>query len=198
VYTQTLSEPSLGWVTRRLEIWRNEPRVRFELKLFRLSSDLPEAIFASFPLPVGDTAPKTSNAGVPFFPYTDQIPGSCRDYFAVDGWVHYAGPQGDWLWVSRDAPLITFGETNVLARRMDAPGHTNRVLAMLFNNFWYTNFVANSSGEMDYQFDLIWKPDFPSSLGEGDVADTLSSDPVLLINPQEQTDKLYLKWLFQP
>jgi hypothetical protein len=26
----------------------------------------------------------------------------------------------------------------------------------------------------------------------------LSSDPVLLINPNEQTDKLYLKWLFQP
>jgi hypothetical protein len=198
VYTQTLSEPSLGWVTRRLEIWRDEPRVRFELKLFRLSSELPEAIFASFPLPVGEAAPKTSNAGVPFFPYSDQIPGSCRDYFAVDGWVHYASPQGDWLWVSRDAPLITFGETNVLARRMDAPGHTNRVLAMLFNNFWYTNFVANSSGEMDYQFDLIWKPEFPSSLGEGDVAATLSSDPVLLINPQEQTDKLYLKWLFQP
>jgi len=100
--------------------------------------------------------------------------------------------------VSRDAPLITFGETNVLARRMDAPSHTNRVLAMLFNNFWYTNFVANSVGEMDYQFDLVWRKEMPSSLAEGNLAATLSSDPVLLINPQGQTDKLYLKWLFQP
>jgi hypothetical protein len=198
VYTQTLSEASLGWVTRQLEIWRDEPRVRFELKFLRLSSELPEAIFASFPLPVEGAAPKTSNAGVSFLPYTDQIPGSCRDYFAVDGWVHYASSRGDWFWVSRDAPLITFGETNVLAKRIDAPEHTNRVLAMLFNNFWYTNFVANSNGEMDYQFDLVWKPKFPSSLRETDLASTLSSDPVLLINPNEQTDKLYLKWLFQP
>ncbi len=198
VYTQSLSEPSLGWVTRRLEIWRDEPRVRVELKLFRLSSDLPEAIFASFPLPVADAAPKTSNAGMPFFPYTDQIPGSCRDYFAIDGWVHYASPEGHWVWVSRDAPLITFGETNVLARRTDAPSHTNRILAMLFNNFWYTNFVADSMGEMDYQFDLVWRKDFPSTFTEGNLAATLSSDPVLLINPKGRTDKLYLKWLFQP
>jgi hypothetical protein len=198
VFTQKLSELSLGWATRRLEIWRDEPRVRFELRILRASSELPEAIFASFPLPVGEAAPKTSNAGVPFLPYTDQIPGTCRDYFAVDGWVHYASRQGHWLWVSRDAPLITFGETNVLARRADAPAHTNRVLAMLFNNFWYTNFVANSIGEMDYQFDLVWKKEFPSSLGEGDLAAALSSDPVLLINPRGSPDKLYGKWLFQP
>ncbi|MHB8502476.1 MAG: hypothetical protein ACYDHE_16215 [Candidatus Acidiferrales bacterium] len=198
VYTQKLSAPSLGWVTRRLEIWRNEPRVRFELKFFRLSSELPEAIFVSFSFPVGEAAPKTSDGGIPFVPYTDQIPGTCRDYFAVDGWVHYATPQGHWLWVSRDAPLITFGETNVLARRADAPAHTNRILATLFNNFWYTNFVANSAGEMDYQFDLVWRQDFPSSLREGNLAASLSSDPVLLINAHEQTDKLYLKWLFQP
>jgi hypothetical protein len=51
---------------------------------------------------------------------------------------------------------------------------------------------------MDYQFDLVWKPKFPSSLRETDLASTLSSDPVLLINPSSQTDKLYLKWLFQP
>ena len=198
VYTQTLSESSFGWITRRLEIWRDEPRARIEFKFSRLSSDLPEAVFASFPLPVGAAAPKTSNAGVPFVPYTDQIPGSCRDYFATDGWVHYTNSQGHWFWVSRDAPLVTFGETNVLARRTDAPSHTNRVLAMLFNNFWYTNFVANSTGEMDFQFDLVWRPDLPASLSEGDLAVTLSSDPVLLINPSGPTDKLYLKWLFQP
>ncbi|MGB6199304.1 MAG: hypothetical protein WBF35_07140 [Candidatus Acidiferrales bacterium] len=198
VFTQTLSEPSLAWITRRLEIWRDEPRARIEIQFSRLSSDLPEAIFASFPLPVGEAAPKTSNAGVPFLPYIDQIPGSCRDYFATDGWVHYASPQGHWLWASRDAPLITFGETNVLARRTDAPARTNRVLAMLFNNFWYTNFVANSTGEMDYRFDLVWRKDFPLALSESDLAESLSSDPVLLINPDRQTDKLYLKWLFQP
>ena len=198
IYTQALSEPSLGWVTRRLEIWRDEPRVRFEIKLYRQSSELPQVIFASFPLPTGEAAPRTSNAGVPFIPFDDQLPGSCRDYFAVDGWVHYANPQGHWLWVSRDAPLITFGETNVLARRTDRPEHANRIFATLFNNFWYTNFVANSTGVMDYQFDLVWKKDFPASINEADLSSTLSSNPLLLMNPHGHTDPLYLKWLFWP
>jgi hypothetical protein len=198
IYTQTLSEPSMGWITRRIEIWRDEPRIRFNLKLYRLSSELPEAIFASFPIPVGNAAPKTSNAGVPFIPYEDQIPGSCRDYFAIDGWVHYATPQGHWFWVSRDAPLVTFGKTNVLERRTDPPDHTNRIFATLFNNFWYTNFVANSMGVMDYQFDLFWKKDIPTSFDESGLAATLSSDPVLLINPRTRTAPLYLQWLFQP
>ena len=39
------------------------------------------------------------------------------DYFAIDGWVHYATPSGDWLWVTHDAPLITFGQPEVWARR---------------------------------------------------------------------------------
>jgi len=84
----------------------------------------------------------------------------------------------------------------VLARRTDRPEHANRVFATLFNNFWYTNFVADSAGLMDYQFDLVWRKDFPPSINEADLASTLSSNHLLLMNPHRHTDQLYLKWLF--
>ena len=109
-------------------------------------------------MPCEGTLPRLSNGGVAFVPYRDQLPGTCRDYFAIDGWADYSTPHGHWLWVSRDAPLVTFGEHNVLAHRTAGiPDNTHRMLAMLFNNIWYTNFVADSHGVMEFQFDLVWR-----------------------------------------
>ena len=33
------------------------------------------------------------------------------------------------------------------------------MLAMVFDNFWFTNFVADSHGVMEFQFDLAWRRD---------------------------------------
>ncbi len=104
------------------------------------------------------------------------MPGSCRDYFAIDGWAHYRTPDGDWLWVSRDAPLVTFDRPGVWERRTTpAPG--GRILANVFNNFWYTNFVGDEHGAMEFQFDLLWK----NSLADPDtLARTIISEPVVV------------------
>jgi hypothetical protein len=197
VYTQSLKHPSLGWAVRRLEIWKSEPRIRLEFKLYRRSSELPEAFFISFPLTVGNTAPVVSNAGVPYKPYQEQIPGSCKDYFATDGWVEYETANGRWIWATKDAPLVTFGQGSLLEKATEAPAQTNVVQAMVFNNLWYTNFVANAMGEMDFSFDLEWQPR-DREVRASDLADTLVSTPVLLLNPNAPADPLYKKYIFQP
>jgi hypothetical protein len=198
LYTQSLAHPRLGWAVRQIEIWKSQPRARFGLKIYRLSSEMPEAYFVSFPLPVEGSRPVVSNGGMPYEPYQEQIPGSCKDYFAVDGWVQYETPSGNWIWATRDAPLVTFGEPNLLAKITDEPKNTNRILAMIFNNLWHTNFVANAMGEMDFQFDVQWKSEISKNSNVQDIGDTLVSDPVLLINPSLQTDPLYRKYLDTP
>jgi hypothetical protein len=114
----------------------------------------------------------------------------------MDGWADYATPDGHWFWVSRDAPLVTLGSSSTLAMRQTPPKDPHRLLAMLFNNFWYTNFVADEHGIMEFQFDLVWEP------GAGgrpaDLAAALASEPVTLINPQAPEDPRMLKDLFQP
>ncbi len=158
VFTQWLSHPRLAWANRRLEIWKHEPRARLTIRLNRLSSEDPEAFFIGCTLPCAGVMPQTSCGGQPFAPFADQLPGTCRDYFGIDGWVEYRKPEGRWLWVSRDAPLVTFGGPQVLAKRREPPRDMHRVLAMVFNNFWYTNFVGDSHGVMEFQFDLRWSP----------------------------------------
>ena len=198
IYTQSLKHPSLGWAVRRLEIWKSEPRIKLDFKLYRKSSELPEVFFISFPLPVGNSAPAVSNGGISYKPYQEQIPGSCKDYFAIDGWVDYETANGYWIWATKDAPLITFGQGNIIAKMVEAPAHTNIVNAMIFNNLWHTNFVDNEMGEMDFSFDLKWQPETGEKIYVPDIANTLMSDPVLLLNPDKPADPLYQKYIFKP
>jgi len=142
--------------------------------------------------------PIVSNGGLPFVPYRDQLPGTCRDYFAIDGWTHYKSPQGNWLWVSRDAPLVTFGDHQALARRKDAPRETNRVLSMIFDNRWFTNFVCDSHGVMEFQFDLCWKPAGSETFSAAEVAETLVAEPQVIITPSWQDDPLTARHIYRP
>lgn len=195
-YSQAIQHPRMQWGTRTLEIWKRQPRARFTLRLNRLSSAAPEILYVNFPLPTGAALPRVSSGGLPFTPFSDQLPGTCRDYFAIDGWADYDTADGNWLWVSRDAPLITFGTAPTLARRNAPPDDVHLLRAMVFNNFWYTNFVADEHGIMEFQFDLLWQPKTASPVA--DLAETLVTEPLVLINPDRAEDPRVLKHLFGP
>ena len=99
--------------------------------------------------------------------------------------------------MSRDAPLLALGEHNTLAKRTDAPPNAHRMLAMVFNNLWYTNFVADSHGVMEFQFDLAWKKDLPGEAA-GQLAESLLAEPPVVINPKEKENRLFLDRLYRP
>jgi hypothetical protein len=168
------------------------------MRFNRIASEAPEAFFVAFPLPCEGYLPRTSGGVLPFFPFQDQLPGTCRDYFAIDGWVHYQTPLGNWLWVSRDAPLVAFGAPQLLARRQDTPRDAHRVEAMIFNNFWYTNFVADSHGVMEFRFDLIWRNRFGRPDEAAALAETLLSEPQVFIQPGLMEDPIVTQRLYRP
>lgn len=195
VYTQPIEHPRLAGAQRRLELWRRQPRAQVTMRFDRTSSTAPEVFYMAFALPVQGVLPVFSNGGVPFVPYREQLEGSCRDYYAIDGWAHYAASAGHWLWVTRDAPLVAVGGPHTVARRTTPPADTHRLLAMVFDNFWHTNFVANSHGGMEFQFELAWRNTMPAP---DELAETLVSEPVILINPSARESPELMKNLFRP
>lgn len=197
-YTQTLEHPRLKWATRRLEIWKREPRARLTFKLNRISSFEPELLCVVNPLPCDGTLPRVSSGGMGFTPFTDQFPGTCRDYFAIDGWAHYATADGHWLWATRDAPLITFDGPHPKSHLAAPPTHTGRVLAIVYDNFWYTNFQGDSPGTMEFQFDLVWKNQLNGDAEASAIAGALVSEPVMVINPAMPEHPLFLEDLYRP
>ncbi len=196
LFTQPLEHPRLAWATRVLEIWKREPRARFTIRINRIPSGAPEIFYVAFPFPTGDALPKYSSGGQTFMPFDDQLPGTCRDYFAIDGWAEYATPDGRWLWVSRDAPLAALGRSPTLAFLKTPPAERNLLQAMVFNNFWYTNFCGDSHGIMEFQFDLLWReanaPEAPA------LPDALVSEPLVLINPSVDEQPGMLRDLYAP
>jgi alpha-mannosidase len=194
VYTQALWHPRLRKAERRLEVWKGHPRARLHLRFERFPSTEPEILYADFRLPAEDL-PTLSNGGVSFVPFREQLGQSCRDYFSTDGWALFRGANGAWLWASRDAPLVTVGGPNALARVQAAPSKPGRILAMLFNNTWDTNFAAEETGTLQFQFDIAWRQqiDDPAALAEA-----LVTDPLVLLVPSAAPDPLVQKHLLRP
>jgi hypothetical protein len=135
-----------------------------------------------------------SNGGVPYTPYRDQLRGTCKDYFAIDGWADYATPAGHWLWVTRDAPLVAVGAPHVVERHQEEPADHRRILAMIFDNSWHTNFVADSHGQMEFQFDLVWRPslDRPAA-----VAEALACETIVVANPATHEEPAVTERIFR-
>jgi hypothetical protein len=197
-YSQALEHPRLAWATRRLELWKREPRARLTFRLNRISSFDPEIFYIASALPCDGTLPRMSCGGQPFTPFTDQLAGTCRDYFAIDGWAHYTASDGHWLWVSRDAPLVTIDGPHPLARLSSPPPRTGRLLSMVYNNFWYTNFVGDSPGVMEFQFDLTWRKDVAGDSEAEVLAESLATEPVMVINPALPEDPRLIERLYRP
>lgn len=197
-YVQRLQHPRLQWATRTLEIRKREPRARLTFRLNRVSSFDPELLCVVSSLPCDGTLPRFSSGGLGFTPFSDQLPGACRDYFAIDGWAHYATSDGHWLWVTRDAPLVTLDGPHPKSRLTSPPDRTGRVLAIVFDNFWYTNFQGDSPGVMEFQFDLAWRERLEGDLEAEALADTLVTDPVMVLNPALPEHPVYSQRLFDP
>ena len=194
-FTQEIRHPRLGASTRALELWKREPRARLTVTLDRLSSLAPEVLFLSFGLPGGLPLPVFSSGGVPYTPYRDQLRGSCRDYFAIDGWADYGTSDGHWLWVTRDAPLVALGAPHVVELSQQEPAAPNRILAMIFDNCWHTNFVADSHGTMEFQFDLVHR----ASLNRPqDLAEALAGDPIAVFNPAVHEEPPIVERIYRP
>jgi hypothetical protein len=195
VYRQPFEHPRLANATRALELWKGEPRARLTVRFDRTSSPHPEVFYINFAFPTAGTLPKFSNGGVPFVPYRDQLEGSCRDYFAVDGWALYETPDGHWLWATRDAPLVTVGGPHTVERHTGAPPDAHRLMAMIFDNCWHTNFVADSHGTMEFRFELAWRSRIPEPAG---LAEALVPDPVVVINRAAQQTPELFENLYRP
>lgn len=156
IIKQEFRHQAIEWGIRRIEIWKDQPRARVNVKINRKSSMDPEIFYIDFPLPCKGVIPTVSNGGYCFTPGKGQLPGSYMDYLAIDGWAHYKSADGQWLWNSEDSPLISFEKPQVGLRNKTLPEGTHRILSIVFDNTWDTNFVADTHGVFEYNYDLIW------------------------------------------
>ena len=197
IYTQSMKHPRLKWLTRQLEVYDGTNRATLTVRFHRISSELPEWFYIGCSFPSGDTLPTTSAGGMAFTPFTDQLPNTCMDYFAIDSWVNYRNEDTSWTWISRDVPLTSFGGPQTLKYLKAAPENVNKVYAMVFDNTWMTNFVCDQHGVFEFKFELVQGlPSDPKELAE--YAETYLSTPQLVIHPNLPEDPIFMERLHKP
>jgi hypothetical protein len=182
-YIQKIKHPRLASAERILEIWKNEPRVKYNITFDRISSFLDEIFYVHFPMPQTGTSPVTSNGGHNFIPYADQIPGTSMDYFSIDGWIDYPSESGHWIWSTKEAAMVAFDGHQFCSKLKQAPDNMNNLYAMVYNNVWEVNFTADCPGKMNFEFDLAWKKEIQNEEIPA-LVKTYFLPPLVIRNPE--------------
>ena len=125
--------------------------------------------------------PEASLTGQPFRPFADALPGTCRDFFAIDGYLRY-GEGAHWSWFARDSALVCVGPPRPCARSEAPPDDPREFWAQVLDNTWDTNFDPAPHGRMLFRFDVATDaPAAPLAFFEH-----LAAEPVVLVRAREQ------------
>lgn len=159
VYEQFLTHPRLRFFRRTLEIFKDMPRAQLTVTLYRTPDPRScEVFYLRFPLAVRGWDVAVTNGGIPFIPGVGGIPGACMDYFAIDGEVIYTKADSRVTLDCLDSAMVSFGGINDCLAMSGLSGDMSNVFAAIYNNVWFTNFVGDQSGVMEFRFDLCASP----------------------------------------
>lgn len=174
-FEQPVYHDACLFATRVLVVDLINGKVDLEFRMNRRSDFAPEVLFLRIDAPSENAFPYISNAGAAFRPELDQLSGSCMDFYAIDGWVHYPNR---WLLNSVDSALVTFGTTSVVSRKTATEGPANHIYVRLFDNLWDTNFSANACGMMRFRFNAV--ADIAKEQSSV-VAEAISAEPIVVV-----------------
>ena len=141
-----------------LKLYEAMPRIDFTLKLGKtISSDI-ESVFLPLTLNYPDRRLIVRKGGAEaFMPGTEQLPGTCIEYWMTDDGVAFLHENGAALISTYDVPLVYMGEMRHHPIRLceNKPEDNRRpVYSWVMNNTWETNFKMDLSGFCEFQYSL--------------------------------------------
>lgn len=153
---------SLTWRSRlpfvraletEVRLWRGLRRLDVTVRLDKQPCEAYDALYVAFPFAMDPPlrAFVHSCDGV-FEAEAEQLPGSCRDYYAVE---HFAALQAEDWWAQvtpLEAPLVQIGEITFGHWADHLRVSRGAIYSWLTNNFWYTNFPGYQLGHLSFHF----------------------------------------------
>lgn len=139
-------------------LWQDSRRLDVEWALDKLEVQEAESVFIAFPFAVNPTRFLGDFNGVPCEPDTEQIPGSVKAWYPVQGWVGVDGTDHSVVVVPLDAPLVHLGsvQTGRIVEHIDATSPV--VMSWAVNNHWFVNFKAAQDGRLRFRYSLTSMP----------------------------------------
>jgi alpha-mannosidase len=113
-----------------------------------------EAVYFAFPLAADKPKWEYQIQNGWVRPNEDQLPGACREWFAVQNLVHLQDGDFSVAWSSRDAPLVNFTDINRGKWLTQLEITTGHFFSYVMNNYWYVNYKATQGGEFIFRYSI--------------------------------------------
>ena len=141
-----------------IKLYEAIPKIDFRLELGKTISADVESVFMPLSLSLEKKQALYIRKGAEAFrPGTDQIPGTCMEYYMSDSGIAYIGSHGSILVASPDVPLLYIGEMRhhpiKLCDNLEE-NNSRPVYSWVMNNLWETNFKMDLSGFGEYCYSL--------------------------------------------
>ncbi len=142
----------------------------------------PEAVYIMFPFMFENPQFHLDLNGVPLEPEAEQLPGSCRDWYAVHRWAEVSDGTVSVVMVPVDAPLVQLGgiQTGRWASRLTARDAV--LVSWPMHNHWDTNFKASQGGEVLLRYRLTSMASYDPAAASRFAAETLTP-PIIVRVP---------------
>jgi hypothetical protein len=128
-----------------------------------------EAVHIAFPFDVTGGQLRYDVAYGIVRPESDQLLGSCKNFFSVQSWVDISNGEHGVTWTSPDAPLIEIGAITAEQPWATTTRSSPVIYSYLMNNYWHTNYKAEQEGPATFRFSILphagFRPETASRFG---------------------------------
>ena len=140
-----------------LKAYKNSPDIEARVCLHKQSVWDPENVYVALPFAAAsENETFIDKTGCIVRPGVDQLPGTCQNFYLLQNGIVRKGEAGDLILAIKDAPLVTFGprEAGVVELCDGKNERLNRAPAYswILNNFWETNFKAETGGFYEFTY----------------------------------------------
>ena len=146
VVEQILEHTLIGKICQRVLLPDAGGEIEFQSEWQMGTTIHPEATYLLFPFNVPAAQARFDVGGVPVRPHLDQLAGSCRDYFTVQGWVDFNNGEHGVTIAAPENPMVQLGDFHFAHDQQDVTLERALLLGWVTNNYWETNFPGAQPG----------------------------------------------------
>jgi alpha-mannosidase len=146
VVEQILEHALIGKIYQRVLLPDAGGEIEFQSEWQMGTTIHPEATYLLFPFNIPDAQARFDVGGVPVRPHLDQLAGSCRDYFTVQGWVDFNNGEHGVTIAAPENPMVQLGDFHFAHNQQDVALERAMLLGWVTNNYWETNFPGAQPG----------------------------------------------------
>jgi len=180
VVEQVLEHALIGKISQRVFLPDKGDQIEFQSEWQMSTTIHPEATYLIFPFNIPDAQARFDIGGVPIRPHLDQIPGSCRDYFTVQGWVDFNNGERGMTIAAPENPMVQLGNFHFAHNQQDVKLERAMLLGWVTNNYWETNFPGAQPGVVTARYAILpYAGDFDESRTHKFAAEAEHSRPLI-------------------